>query len=170
MGGFVALMYALDHPDAVTALVLDSTAASYEYALDRESIWPAVTARARQGMPVLEAMRDAQRGDPLAVTDAAIADLETNNEALGAILNRLNEYDVRPRLAGIHSPALVLAGAHDRQCTPRQARELVAALPNAAFQLYPDIGHGVVHTGRADVQALVAEFITTAELRLDPTG
>jgi pimeloyl-ACP methyl ester carboxylesterase len=165
MGGFVSLLYAVDHPDVLDSLILDSTAASYEYARDPQSMWPAVTASARRGTPVLQAMREAQQDDPIAVTAAAIADLETNTDALGVILDRLVEYDVRPRLAEIRCPALILAGEHDRQCTPRQAQELADGMPQATLRLYADIGHGVLHTGRRDVRDAVVAFVTDAAAR-----
>jgi pimeloyl-ACP methyl ester carboxylesterase len=40
MGGFVGLIYALQFPDTLSALILDSTAPSHHYKDDPSSIYP----------------------------------------------------------------------------------------------------------------------------------
>ena len=57
-----------------------------------------------------------------------------------ATLGSLGQWDLRPQLAGIRAPSLVVEGA--RTNVPLEAtREWVGALPNARIVLIPDAGH-----------------------------
>jgi pimeloyl-ACP methyl ester carboxylesterase len=51
------------------------------------------------------------------------------------------DFDYRPRLAGVHKPALVIVGEHDRTTTPRAARVLHEGMPNSELVVVPDAGH-----------------------------
>lgn len=171
MGGFVALLYALKHPAAVSALVLDSTAPSYAYALDRDSIWPDLAASdeghryASDASPqnrsqYFAKMRDLQRAkDP---EYRPPDDLEVNDAALAYILRNLSQYDVRGRLREIAVPALVLAGGRDGQCAPGQSREIADAVAGAQIEFFPELGHGIIRADRAPVLKLVSDFVSAA--------
>ncbi len=49
--------------------------------------------------------------------------------------------DLRPTLAAIRCPTLVLGGADDLLTPPDCSREIAAAIPGAQLQLLPDCGH-----------------------------
>jgi proline iminopeptidase len=51
------------------------------------------------------------------------------------------DFDYRPKLAGVHKPALVIVGEHDRTTTPRAARVLHEGMPNSELVVVPDAGH-----------------------------
>ncbi len=51
------------------------------------------------------------------------------------------DYDVRPQLADIAAPALVIVGRHDWVCPPAQGRVLADAIPDARLVELPDAGH-----------------------------
>lgn len=50
-------------------------------------------------------------------------------------------WDMRPLLAGISCPALVVQGEQDEHATPQHARDIAAAIPGAEFWLLPGAGH-----------------------------
>ena len=50
-------------------------------------------------------------------------------------------YDVRPQLAGIAAPTLIVVGRHDWVCRPAAGRALADALPDARLVELPDAGH-----------------------------
>lgn len=54
-----------------------------------------------------------------------------------------NEYPIEyeDRLHTINRPTLIIAGASDRTCTPRAAREMHAGIPNSEPVILPDAGH-----------------------------
>jgi 3-oxoadipate enol-lactonase len=49
--------------------------------------------------------------------------------------------DLRPRLAGIHNPTLVMCGALDQTTPPALAREVASAIPGAVYLDIEDSGH-----------------------------
>ena len=51
------------------------------------------------------------------------------------------DFDYRPKLAGVHKPALVIVGEHDRTTTPRAARVLHEGMPNSELVVVPAAGH-----------------------------
>lgn len=54
-----------------------------------------------------------------------------------------NEYAIEyeEQLGKISKPTLILAGEHDRTCTPRAARELHAGIPGSELVILPNAGH-----------------------------
>lgn len=67
--------------------------------------------------------------------------------------------DLRPVLAKITAPVLVLGSAHDRLITAEQQRELVTAIPDArAAEI--DAGHGAPAELPDEFARLVLDFVT----------
>jgi pimeloyl-ACP methyl ester carboxylesterase len=171
MGGFVGLYYALRHQDKLTALVLDSTAPSYHYALDPDSIWPKLrmtqeskewTERPSAGTmsPYFTKMWEAMGvPDPVAMQTDWLRRMEFNADALAAILRRMGEFDLRARLGEIRVPTLVLAGGLDRGCLPKESRTIADGIPGAVLRVFDRTGHGVLNQRPAGVEDLVREFI-----------
>lgn len=58
-----------------------------------------------------------------------------------ATLSSLGDYDVRPKLARLSMPALVVEGEKSIPSTVRSARAFADSLPNAKLLLVPDAGH-----------------------------
>ncbi len=55
----------------------------------------------------------------------------------------LHRRDLRPSLAGIHCPTLVLVGADDTWSPPAQHEAIAAAIPDAQLAIVPESGHMV---------------------------
>lgn len=72
---------------------------------------------------------------------ALFAHGETQPEALGAGLNILETFDLRPKLNTIQQPTLVVAGQYDRVTPPGAGRALSELLPHAAFLEIRRAGH-----------------------------
>ena len=51
------------------------------------------------------------------------------------------QIDLRPLLAQVRTPVLLVAGKLDLVCGPAQARPIMEALPSATLALIPDCGH-----------------------------
>jgi 3-oxoadipate enol-lactonase len=67
--------------------------------------------------------------------------------------------DLRPKLAGIRNPALVMCGALDQTTPPALARELAQAIPGAAWREIPDSGHCPMLEQPEALVALIGEFL-----------
>jgi 3-oxoadipate enol-lactonase len=65
----------------------------------------------------------------------------TPAEGYAACCDAIRTMDLRPRLAAIEAPTLVLAGAEDAAMPSEHGRGLAAALPSARFELLPDAAH-----------------------------
>ena len=69
-------------------------------------------------------------------------DARTNLDAVKVWESGLwQRIDVRPLLADVRAPTLVLAGELDLICGPTHARALAAELPHATVVIVPDCGH-----------------------------
>lgn len=69
--------------------------------------------------------------------------------ALAQGLLLLRQCDLRPLLADIHQPVLVVQGGRDRLVPPEAATYLAAEIPSAQLSLFRDAGHApfLSHTG-----------------------
>ena len=69
--------------------------------------------------------------------------------------------DLRPSLAKVSCPTLVLAGALDPVCPPQSAHEMMAALPRgvARLELVPTAGHGVHRDEPALAESILRRFL-----------
>jgi pimeloyl-ACP methyl ester carboxylesterase len=61
------------------------------------------------------------------------------------------------RLAEVRVPTLLIHGTKDYISPPAHSQELAKALPNAALELMPDLGHVPIATAPADVARLIAQ-------------
>jgi 3-oxoadipate enol-lactonase len=53
----------------------------------------------------------------------------------------MTHFDLRARLAAIHTPALVLSGEHDRVFVPEQSREISDQIAGSHCSVIPGAGH-----------------------------
>lgn len=156
-GGFLALRYALAHPERVRGLILLSTAAVMDH-------WDAIheTLAARQATPAqLRAFEDRPFEDeadfaatlgallplyfhrpPQEEVLTSLGSMRTSVEASVAGGRCMADYDLRGELSSIEVPALVLGGRHDFIMPfSATAEPLAAGLPNAQLQVFEDSGH-----------------------------
>jgi 2-succinyl-6-hydroxy-2,4-cyclohexadiene-1-carboxylate synthase len=160
MGGRVALRLALEAPERLWALILESTSPGIEDPIERQQRLRSDAALAerieREG---IEAFVDYWEALPLFTSQARLpltvrqqlrqqrlankpVGLAYSLRGMGAgvqerVLNRLNE---------LRMPVLLLAGSFDeRYCA--LARRMVAALPCARLEIVPETGHAV-HLGQ----------------------
>jgi proline iminopeptidase len=178
-GGFVALEYALAHPQRVAALVLYDTAAA-----SGDSLWADIRAnmQARADAPwfarasaAFAAFSTATDDDELAATFRQAAPLYLHDYGADparwdAWLARIRislarsrapdaTFDVRSRLADVRAPALVLVGASDFVCSPAIASELARGLSDAELVVLEASGH-FGHVEQPDAfAAAVLEFL-----------
>jgi pimeloyl-ACP methyl ester carboxylesterase len=148
MGGYIALEIMRQAPDRVAKLALLDTGAG-----------PEVPERTTQRKPMIEL---AQQGRFAEITDHQFPLLvhrtRHGDAALKAIVRAMNEEtgpeaycrqqraiigrsDLRPELAAIACPTLVLVGDDDQLTPPALAREMAAGIPGARLVMVPECGH-----------------------------
>lgn len=165
-GGLLALLYALEHPGRVSLLALVSPApawraarAEFEARFAARSAAPAIQAmRAElQDSGLRERDPEAYRRrtfelsvagyfhDPARVSD--LTPFRVTGRTQQEVWESLGDYDLRPRLAGLSVPAVVVHGDDDP--IPAESARAVAALLGAPFHLLPACGH-VPHVEAVD--------------------
>ena len=171
-GGLVAMVLAARHPQRVASLVAvtvtdHADAAMRADADDMKGVVAAILAG----------------GDPGSFHDRLVADVysaayrEANAEllatrrrqvgflsrewfaALDDLLTAVAGADVRPELAAIRCPTLVVAAGADRVTSPERGRAVAAAIPGAHFVEHPAAGHVLIAEDPGWLVAQVIAFL-----------
>jgi proline iminopeptidase len=187
-GGFVALRYALDHPERVNALVLYSTTpttgSEWQGAINdnlhrlfENKPWFAET------MGAMDAEASAHSDSELNAAIARelpvfLADYDADraryDQHFGgahvelAVMRRPGEqFEVTSQLRAIQSPTLIIAGARDFLCGPRWGRVLEQGIPNAHMVVLEHSGHMALFEETAGFVRAVHDFFASQSARAD---
>jgi 3-oxoadipate enol-lactonase len=166
-GGFVALQMAIRHPGIAAKLVLADCGAAFTEP-GREAFRNMATASKAKGLAAITdvAMRRLfapafQAAHPGLMQDRRAAFLKTDPEVFQAACAALAELDLRPQLANVTVPVLVLVGEHDEATPPPMSHELAALLPNARLHVVPDCAHVPQLQSPELFLQMITPFLTT---------
>lgn len=182
-GGVVAMTYAARHPARVAKLILVGTLAraghedAMHAAMEKHSGEPwfadaaAAIAQEETGDFTDEELGELGRQMfPLYFArfgDRERAFLESVHENGNGDALRLWEkeiwstFDLRPELAAIEAPTLVLAGEEDFICGPACAAEIAGGIPHAEVVTLPDTGHFLLFEAPERFREEVRRFLLT---------
>jgi len=147
-GGTLALWLAVQHPDRLDALVLESPAAIRPEGHNRPRLPPEQLARLLYAHP--------ERQPPFRMDPAVLAKQET----LVARLRGPNrDADLEGRLPGLQIPTLVLFGMLDRMIPPEMGRLYREKLGNGHFVLVYDAAHEIGADRPEAFTSLVSDFL-----------
>ena len=146
-GGFVALVCALHHPDFAARLVLADCGACFSEP-GRAAFRNMSNAAKEKGLEAVAdiAMRrlfapEFQSENPELIADRKSRFLTLPTETFHGACAALSELDLRPQLAGMLLPALVLVGDMDEATPPPMSHELAQLLPNAHLIVLESCAH-----------------------------
>jgi 3-oxoadipate enol-lactonase len=146
-GGFVALQMAIRHPGIATRFVLADCGAAFSEP-GREAFRNMAAASKAKGLSAITdvAMRrlfaaEFQAAHPDLMADRRAAFLRTDLDVFCAACDALASLDLRPELASVKTPVLVLVGEHDEATPPPMSHELAAGLPQAHLEIIPGCAH-----------------------------
>ncbi len=161
-GGFVALVAAIRHPQLASRLVLADCGAAFSE--PGRAAFKGMSAAVRdKGLSAIAdvAMRrlfapEFQALNPALVEDRKKRFLSVATQTFHGACEALSTLDLRPQLAAVKLPVLVMVGAQDEATPPPMSHELSAGLPHARL---------VVLEGCAHVPQLQAPDVFMATIR-----
>lgn len=178
-GGFVSLVYAGRHPEALRALILVGTSASRNF-------MPRATANMeRQGTPEMrEAYRRLWDGSitdpdefrllfetiqPMYYHDkrrapVSLAGHTFDPETRRALIRDYARYDARPDLARVRVPTFIAVGRHDWICPVEESEELARLIPGALLHIFEHSGHSPQVEEAPAFMSAVRTFLRTRVL------
>src|SRR6266545_939197 len=171
MGGHVAALYALAHPERIEKLILVDA-----YGLHREEPPPLIFRLA--GLPLLgnlltlvsprflvaASVRDVY-GDPGKVGSALVDRYHDllrrtgNREAMRIQFSGPEQELDATQLANLRMPVLILWGARDRWILPKYGERLRDAIPGARLIMFPALGHVPMEEDPVATARAVREFL-----------
>lgn len=179
-GGFIAMEYAIRHPDRLAALILRDTVADHSFregfirsiagservGLDRELVDRVTRGEVRSNEEFREFWRKALRiynhdYDPAAVEARAAATpyrFETHNFAFA---HNVPAYDVKDRIGAIACPTLVVVGRSDPITPVWCSEEIVRRIKGARLEIFENSGHSPPLEEPERFQAVVRDFLDT---------
>jgi proline iminopeptidase len=175
-GGFVAATYATRHPGHAGKLILTSTAARVDFEAMflafRDLGGPAAgdAARAYWSNPdpttraaYMQLCLPLYHARPATKTDWATRAITRNatGQHFNGPRNEMGRMDLRPALARVTCPTLILAGDRDPVMPVSFSREIAASLPPhlVRFECLENCGHGVIPDDPERAFALLRDFI-----------
>lgn len=170
LGAQMAIAIAARHPDKVGKLILIAGTASF---VQREG-WPdamppatlaeftaAIAADAEAMLPRF--VGGFNRGDARAKAVTAdllrLADARPSAEVLAAGLAWLRDVDLRPELARVQAPTLLLHGGADPLMPLAAAETLTAQMPQAELAVFADCAHAPFLSRPEDCLARLRRFV-----------
>jgi pimeloyl-ACP methyl ester carboxylesterase len=156
MGGWVALLYALEHPERVSHLVLESAGG---ISLDPDFEPPALVPRTREEARIAF---DAAIGPDGLVPDAVLDDFVRRapfSEAARMLEAGFERYILDDRIAGVRVPVTLIWGDADGVLPLSFGRRMASMIPGSVLHAIPGCGH-IPHNECAK------EFVTLLEASL----
>jgi pimeloyl-ACP methyl ester carboxylesterase len=168
MGGLIALATAVEAPQRVPRLVVASTAGhlgrhgrrSLEMLLNMlRQLAPADFGAALMTLAFSPPFSERHPGFVAEATRLYGPDPEDIPGAITQLDRMLEGWDLRPRLARLDIPALVLAGARDPLVAVEDTRQLADALSASELWVVPEGAHSVLAEGGTDLFHRAIAFI-----------
>ncbi|MGM7669767.1 alpha/beta fold hydrolase [Microbacterium sp. A93] len=161
MGGRVAQMLAVNHPEQVSALVLGCTSPGGEHALERKAEtrrWLAQGTRAEQQAKLYELFYTPDWPGTPAQSTLLGGPTMSPREQVGH-RRASDRHDAWDALPEITAPTLVLHGTEDRMVPTENAALIAERIPDARLRLYPGGRHGFFEELEQEVTPEILGFL-----------
>lgn len=165
MGGLIAHMFAVAHPDRVEALVLMATAATMAGHPIIDELKPVVQSIPKDAPAPVEFVVEFQASTSLDVVAPSVLyryvaeSLQLEGGVWQSALDGMEAEDHRSQLPTVTAPTLVLWGDQDSVFARKEQDELIGLLPNAQLIVYPGAGHALNAERPAETVADMRAFL-----------
>lgn len=161
MGGRIAQILAVNHPDRVAALVLACTSPGGKHAVQRPR---EVSASLAQGSPpervkILHELFYTPLWPHSPEESSLLGDATMNRMEAAAHRKASNQHDAWDVLPAVSAPTLVLHGEDDQMTPAENASLLAGRIPGAELQVYPGGRHGFFEEFSGQVTPAVTGFL-----------
>jgi len=171
LGGHVALLYALDHPETVHAMVLSGSSGIYETTMGSSFF-------RRQDREFIKERTEMTFYDPAHATEELVDEmLEIVNDRPRALrllkfARSADEETVTEQLSQLDMPSLLVWGRDDVVTPPEVAEEFRDRMPDARLEFIDKCGHAPMIEHPDTFNALTLDFLEalTEEARLEPSS
>jgi len=159
LGGHIALLYALNHPDRVDALVLSGSSGIYETTMG-------TTFFKRQDRDFIRERTEMTFYDSAHATEELVDEMfEIVNDRPRAlrllkIARSADEETVTEELSQLNMPTLLIWGQNDIVTPPDVAKEFRDRIPNARLHFIDECGHAPMIEHPDTFNQLTLEFIS----------
>ena len=164
-GSFVALHLALDHPAAVSRLVLLGSGARFSDA-GRAAFTAMRTRAADAGLAAIAGTAMARLFQPAfaerhpeLIAERRAAFLRTDPAMFAQACAALETLDLTAEAGRIACPALILAGSEDQATPPAMAEQLAALLPDARYATLDGLAHVPQMQDPQRIGELIRQFL-----------
>ncbi len=138
MGGAIAIMWALTHPDEVAGLVLISTGARLRV---NQAIFKAIEENYEGYLQGMENMAFGKNAPAEVVEETRVEGEKAPPRVTSGDFVACDNFDVMNDVSNIQTPALILCGEADLMTPLKYSQYLADNMPNASFKTFPDAGH-----------------------------
>jgi pimeloyl-ACP methyl ester carboxylesterase len=173
-GGFIAMQFALQHPDRASALVLVSAFPAAppshpEHTLAMissagHSFYRSVGASIKVHLAHLLGSRASEirtmENEVEAVRAVAQQAKKLPRRTINQRMKIVQKTDLRSALPEIMAPTLIIVGAQDRSFFLSSAQELYEGIPDAALEIMEEGGHFCFLTHYDQFNAIIDDFLT----------
>ena len=171
LGGHVALLYALNHPETVHALVLSGSSGIYETTMGSSFF-------RRQDREFIKERTEMTFYDPAHATEELVDEmLEIVNDRPRAFrllkfARSADEETVTEQLSDLDMPSLLVWGRNDVVTPPEVAEEFRDRMPNARLKFIDKCGHAPMIEHPETFNALTLDFLEALaeEAHLEPSS
>ena len=171
LGGHVALLHALNHPETVHALVLSGSSGIYETTMGSSFF-------RRQDREFIKERTEMTFYDPAHATEELVDEmLEIVNDRPRAFrllkfARSADEETVTEQLSQLDMPSLLVWGRNDIVTPPEVAEEFRDRMPNARLEFIDKCGHAPMIEHPDTFNALTLDFLEelAEEARLEPSS
>ncbi|MFO7836434.1 MAG: alpha/beta hydrolase [Candidatus Thorarchaeota archaeon] len=155
MGGALAQLYALDHPNQLSGLVLIGTGAKLKVHPD---VFAAIDSGIDEYLNLVENfMFSNETSDE--VIEASLREVrQCPTHVIKRDFKMCDEFDIMELVENIDVPTLVLVGEDDVMTPTKYAKYLHDKMQNSELEIIPDAGHGVMVEQPSKMNTAIREW------------